>query len=219
MFTKLFEKIINEDSLTLVITKKDNHLSVSVNMTKNKDLSPVTMKGTPEELDENFIKALTPPLDSIRALFKVNTEAFDESVKEAEEKKDKLDKKNAKAQKRAPTKAEAKKPDPVSPMVEMRSLMAESRFKEAKEDLIKLIPKLKGAEKKEAEKLLYDCREELAKINFDADPVEPEPIKPEEEELDPETLDDFDEEEALSNSDDEETLEEEEETEDDPDNF
>ncbi len=115
-FTQMYQMMNQSIDITLVVRKKEGQLMVSVLPKSNglKDeaqnhIVPITMTGTPQELDMGFMQGICQPIqkaarlltnmklfeeqaDKASANSKAAKEQKDKAAKEAKEKKDKFDK-------------------------------------------------------------------------------------------------------------------------------
>ncbi|NDV81359.1 PRTRC system protein E [Bacteroides sp. 51] len=116
MFTKFASMLCEGDTLSITITKRGNSLVTSIMPTKaglkdsaKERITPLVVSGTPEELDEGFIEAVSSPIQKATGILtnihnfekaaedaEKNSKAVkagaDKAKKEAEEKKKKYDK-------------------------------------------------------------------------------------------------------------------------------
>lgn len=90
MFVEFNEMLGNGDSLTIVITKTGDNLVTSVVPRKSglkdsaKDMiHPLLLTGTPEELDADFIKEITAPIQKATGIL-TNLREFEKSTEIAE---------------------------------------------------------------------------------------------------------------------------------------
>ena len=97
MFKELSAIIPKGDTITISITPtSETEIAVSVMASKQvTGLAPIFIKGTFEELDENFISALKVPLQKVSAKFNIDTQKFDDSLETAEVKSAKGSKKSS----------------------------------------------------------------------------------------------------------------------------
>jgi PRTRC genetic system protein E len=121
-FKKLYEMLDGID-VSIKVKRKNDKLTISVLPDTTHVIAPITVTGTPEELDEGFIEAIRSPLTKIAGL-KVDTKQFEETVEKAGEEKStakpaaaqsakKQDKKSAQkkvVKKEEPAKADAETP-------------------------------------------------------------------------------------------------------------
>lgn len=142
MFVEFNEMLGNGDSLTIVITKTGDNLVTSVVPRKSglkdsaKDMiHPLLLTGTPEELDADFIKEITAPIQKATGIL-TNLREFEKSTEIAEA--------NSKATKVEAEKAK-KATDEKKKKYEAAIKQADDREKEGK--LREAIASLKEADK------------------------------------------------------------------------
>lgn len=89
MFKELASMLGENDTLNIIITRKGEKLIMSIlpKVYKVKDdiqkkISPFTISGTPEELEEGFINAISSPIQKVTGLL-TNTREFEKSAEKA----------------------------------------------------------------------------------------------------------------------------------------
>lgn len=100
-FEKLSE-LLGDDSLVLVVKKKEDKLFLSITPKLSKDskkkIVPLTISGTATELDEGFFDAVSKPIQETQGLV-TNIKGYEDSMKALEEaKKKEADEKKAKSE-------------------------------------------------------------------------------------------------------------------------
>jgi len=88
MFIEIADLMSDSDMLTLVVTKKDGIMSVSVLPQKvglkdeaKNHLSPMVLRGTPEEIDQHFISQVRSPLEKTIGML-TNMAVYEKSMEE-----------------------------------------------------------------------------------------------------------------------------------------
>ena len=158
MFTEIADLMSDKDVVTLVLTKANGILAVSV-MPKRvglkdeaKDsLSPIVLKGTPEELDREFISTIQKPIERAVGLL-TNMAVHEKSLEEAKAK--------SKAEDETRKKATVEKKAFTDKMQKVEALYKERKFPEAA-ILLKQVSEMSGADKKQCETLKIKIDVEL----------------------------------------------------------
>lgn len=148
MFVEISELLSDRDMIKLVLTKVNGTLSVSVLPVKiglkddaKDNLSPILVKGTPEELELNFIQAIQQPLSKATEML-TNMDVFEKSLEATQAK--------SKAASETKKKEEAEKKVYTDKMKKVEALYIEKKFAEAA-ILLKDISTLPVADKKHCE--------------------------------------------------------------------
>lgn len=158
MFTEIANLMSDKDVITLVLTKANGILAVSVMPKKiglkdeAKDkLSPIVLKGTPEELDREFITTIQKPIERAVGLL-TNMAVHEKSVEEVKAK--------SKAEDETRKKENAEKKAFTDKMQKVETLYKERKFPEAAL-LLKQVSEMSGADKKQCETLKIKIDVEL----------------------------------------------------------
>lgn len=158
MFTEIADLMSDKDVITLVLTKANGILAVSVMPKKiglkdeAKDkLSPIVLKGTPEELDREFITTIQKPIERAVGLL-TNMAVHEKSVEEVKAK--------SKAEDETRKKENAEKKAFTDKMQKVETLYKERKFPEAAL-LLKQVSEMSGADKKQCETLKIKIDVEL----------------------------------------------------------
>lgn len=158
MFTEIANLMSDKDVVTLVLTKANGILAVSVMPKKiglkdeAKDkLSPIVLKGTPEELDREFITTIQKPIERAVGLL-TNMAVHEKSVEEVKAK--------SKAEDETRKKENAEKKAFTDKMQKVETLYKERKFPEAAL-LLKQVSEMSGADKKQCETLKIKIDVEL----------------------------------------------------------
>lgn len=125
LFKTLNSILQSEDGITIYVQKRDNGtLVVSVNYnvknvsSESKDLlQPFCSKGTPEQLDENFVNELSTPFETVNE-YVSSVKEFESAAREAKKKLDEEIKKKAEEAKKKtkPASKDGKKKPETSPV-------------------------------------------------------------------------------------------------------
>ena len=83
-FKQLFELSDGVD-LTLRVKRKNEKLTVSILPETGKDIQPLLLTGTPEQLDAEFFNSIKAPVGEVKEIL-ANAKAFVESAKKSAEK-------------------------------------------------------------------------------------------------------------------------------------
>lgn len=158
MFTEIANLMSDKDVITLVLTKANGILAVSVMPKKiglkdeAKDkLSPIVLKGTPEELDREFITTIQKPIERAVGLL-TNMAVHEKSVEEVKAK--------SKVEDETRKKENAEKKAFTDKMQKVETLYKERKFPEAAL-LLKQVSEMSGADKKQCETLKIKIDVEL----------------------------------------------------------
>ena len=81
-FQRLHELVDGVD-ITIQVKRKDGTLTLGIYPTAIKKVIPLTITGTPEELDADFFDTIANPLQEVKQVVS-NADAFKESLKTAE---------------------------------------------------------------------------------------------------------------------------------------
>lgn len=171
MFNELFEKMIDGDTVTIAITRKDAELTVSVLPTKQlKNIKPLHLTGAPEELDMNFAAAINDVINAVKKFVPdvvvYNEDEVTESIEQAGTK---IKKKEA-ADKAIQTKVAAKKTFPETKPVEVKKspyqklvseiqpLIDNKQFTDAIAVIQSQIKTAKGEDAKSMKELLFNTQ-------------------------------------------------------------
>jgi len=171
MFIELFEKMIDGDTVTIAITRKDVELTVSVLPTKQlKNIKPLHLTGAPEELDMNFAAAINDVINAVKKFVPDvvihNEDEVTESIEQAgtkiEKKKaaDKAIKAKIAAKKAAPEikVVEAKKTAHEKLVAEIQPLINNKQFTDAIAVIQGAIKTAKGEDAKSMKELLFNTQ-------------------------------------------------------------
>lgn len=158
MFTEIADLMSDKDVITLVLTKTNGILAVSVmpkrvglkDEAKDK-LSPIVLKGTPEELDREFISTIQKPIERAVGLL-TNMAVHEKSLAEVKAK--------SKAEDETRKKESAEKKAFTDKMQKVETLYKERKFPEAAL-LLKQVSEMSGADKKQCETLKIKIDVEL----------------------------------------------------------
>jgi PRTRC genetic system protein E len=178
MFSKL-SLLLNGKPATIVVQQKDEVMSVMVTISSDKDDNikpkPIIMRGTPQEIDENFLSVIEKPLQALSG-FITNVEDvvedMEEQVKEAKEKPAKAaSKSKSKKVETKDTELDVAEKEPS----EVDKLLSQSGTHLTNNEFLKAIELLLKAEKLEpknevVKQALYSAR--LNKQKFEAGFVE-----------------------------------------------
>lgn len=158
MFTELADLMSEKDVITLVLTKTNGLLTVSVmpkraglkDEAKN-NLSPIVLKGTPDELDRDFITTIQKPIE--RAVGLLTNMAVHEKSVETMKSKSKAEDENRK-------KESAEKKAYTDKIQKVETLYKEKKYPEAA-ILLKQVSEMPVADKKQCEALKIKIDVEL----------------------------------------------------------
>lgn len=106
-FKELFPIIEGIDT-SIFLTTKNGKVTLSVLPKTEGKLPAITMTGTPEELDEAFIKAIQEPLEKTKGVLQ-NVEIYQKAVRDLED----SEKKKLEERKKGKSKKEAGKDEPI----------------------------------------------------------------------------------------------------------
>ncbi|WP_270561539.1 PRTRC system protein E [Bacteroides cellulosilyticus] len=148
MFIEIADLMSDSDMLTLVVTKKDGIISVSVLPKKvglkdeaKNHLSPMVLRGTPEEIDQHFISQVRSPLEKTIGML-TNMAVYEKSMEETIAK--------SKAATEAKKQEDAKKKAFTEKMKKVETLFNEKKISEAAL-LLKQASDMPCADKKQCE--------------------------------------------------------------------
>lgn len=158
MFIEISELMSDRDIINLVLTKVNGIVSVSVLPKKTglkdeakNNLSPIVVKGTPEELDQKFIEIIKQPLQKATGIL-TNMDVFEKSLEATQAK--------SKAATEAKKKTDAEKKTFTDKMKKVETLFTEKKYPEAAL-LLKEASELPGADKKQCETMKNKINVEL----------------------------------------------------------
>ena len=158
MFTEISESMADRDMITLVLTKVNGKISVSVMPTKKglkdeakNNLSPILITGTPEELDQQFIDVIKQPLQKATGLL-TNMDKFEKSMEAALS--------CSKAASEAKKKEDAERKAFTDKMKKVDTMFTEKKYPEAAL-LLKEVSEMPSADKKQCEILKNKINVEL----------------------------------------------------------
>lgn len=132
-FTTLAEFMDQNSDLHITFKKKDNQLTVGVFFTGAKEITPLTISGTAQELDDEFFNVLAEPIQKVNG-FVFNAEQVKKSVEDAKAKA------AAKKPAATPSKPEPKKEEPKAVDLFAIEEPKEEEVKEEENDFDNLIP-------------------------------------------------------------------------------
>ena len=137
-FTTLAEFMDQNSDLHITFKKKDNQLTVGVFFTGAKEITPLTISGTAQELDAEFFSVLAEPIQKVNS-FVFNAEQVKKSVEDAKAKASEKSKKSS----ATPSKLEPKKQEPKAVdlfAIEETKEEVKEEVKEEENDFDNLIP-------------------------------------------------------------------------------
>lgn len=179
MFKELYTKMADGDTVTLSITRKNDLLTVSLlPSSKVKGIVPVVIKGTADEIDNEFLTLINPIMDKVKEKFAVaivNEEEVNKSIEEAKISKDNTPRKSKTV---VPVKATPAKP--VDVLAKAKQLITEKKYDDAIQEInTQLAAKsISKASSEEGKVLLYNARLEKQKALFDTPDESDEVIIP-----------------------------------------
>lgn len=158
LFTEIANLMSDKDVITLVVTKSNATMTVSVmpkrvglkDEAKN-NLSPIVLRGTPEELDSEFITTIQKPIEKAIGLF-TNMAVHEKSLDEVKAK--------SKAEEETRKKESAEKKAFAEKFKKVETLFTERKFPEAAL-LLKQVNEMPGADKKQCEAIKIKIDVEL----------------------------------------------------------
>lgn len=178
LFKTLATLLACSTTMTIVVRQnKDGKMTVCTNFTDTNGatdtLQPFMLKGSPEELDNGFIQAITEPAQAVNTLVS-NIDAFKKSAAEAEKKAKESKPKTAPAaptgttnyeaeRKRREAEAKAKKENLTATMKELAKCILNGKFNMARE-LAEYARTLSPDKKEKAE---LDSKDKIIKANID----------------------------------------------------